>query len=983
MKQKKYGLFLAAAALAALVCLGSWLFISHVSAQLWQNSVNTITESTQQGANALRLQLRGDYEILRRIGVRIGVVSTDQAGQTEDTLRLYGAVEPSMSVYLASGAELSGMAEHDQRVAEALSAAPGEEGLLAPHISSVTGRNVFNSYIKASFADGTDCYVVKEYGVDETADQFTLSFYNNTGFSYLVDREGEVLIRSSHVNSNKTLQNLFDMLPLAENDPAVVEQFRQSLRNSRTGWARFQYSGEPTVFCYTPLLEGSDWYLVSIVPESVITAQTRQILFQALILLGTVLLGIALILAFYLCSVRKNRRKLENQAAFITHLYNSVPEGIALISVEEPYRIVRLNREGHRLLGSPDSDPAGVPQIPAGISLEPAEKESAWAQFRAAAADGGKHSIANRVVRADGSCFWISGIVERISDMDGAPILIATFQDITLEKLAEEEREREKLMERRSLISAISSAYPMIMSLNLTRDELNILYSSPAMRLDLLDVHTCTDAFRSYEAALHPDALPEYRERFSPQRILQRLGSELGEIFLEARARLSDGAYHWVSVQILSVENPFSEDCTAILLARCVDEQKHDEAQSRQALQTALDAANAASQAKGQFLSNMSHDIRTPLNAILGMTAIAENHLTEPKRLADCLRKIELSGTHLLSLVNDVLDMSKIESGKLSLSEEPLRLSALFADVVELVAPQARDGGLTLETAPVLLKDERVMGDPLRIRQVLLNVISNAVKYTPQGGAVRLELTQAESLREGYGSYRFRCADTGIGMEPEFLDKLFLPFERSQSSTASKITGTGLGMAITKNILDMMGGTIRVESAPGVGSTFTVTVPLRLQPPAAAQESAAPAAAAAPRPDETPDLHGKRLLLVEDNALNLEIARELIGLTGIEIDEARDGAEAVRTVADAPPGHYDLVLMDVQMPVMDGYEATRQIRRLDRPGVLTLPIIAMTANAFSEDIEAARRSGMNGHISKPIDLGVVHRVLRQWLLGET
>lgn len=979
MKRNKYGLVLAAAALAVLVCLGSWRFISDVSAQLWQNSVSTITESTQQGANALRMQLRGDFEILRRIGGRIGTVSTAQVEQMEDMLRLYGTIEPSMSVYLASGGELSGMAEHDQRVAEALHASPGGEGLLAPHISSVTGKNVFNSYVKASFADGVDCYVVKEYGVDETADQFTLSFYNNTGFSYLVDAAGEILVRSSHVNSNKTLQNLFDMLPLAENDPAVLEQFRQSLRDSRTGWARFQYSGEPTVFCYTPLMAESDWYLVSIVPESVITAQTRHILLQALLLLGTVLLGIGMILTVYLRSVRKNRRKLENQAAFITHLYNSVPEGIALITVEEPYRIVQLNREGLRLLGSPGADETGAPQIPAGISLDPAEREDAWAQFRAAAADGGKHSIVNRVLRADGSCFWVSGIVERITDMDGAPILIATFQDVTLEKLAEEEREREKLMERRSLISAISSAYPMIMSLNLTQDELNILYSSPATRMDRLDVHTCTDAFRSYEAVLHPDALPEYQERFSPQRMLQRLRTEPGEIFLEARARLSDGAYHWVSVQILSVENPFSEDCTAILLARCVDEQKHDEAQSRQALQTALDAANAASQAKGQFLSNMSHDIRTPLNAILGMTAIAENHLTEPKRLADCLRKIELSGTHLLSLVNDVLDMSKIESGKLSLSEEPLRLSALFADVVELVAPQARDGGLTLETAPVLLKDERVMGDPLRIRQVLLNVISNAVKYTPQGGTVRLELTQAESLREGYGSYRFRCADTGIGMEPEFLDKLFLPFERSQSSTASKITGTGLGMAITKNILDMMGGTIRVESAPGVGSTFTVTVPLRLQPPAAAQESAAPAAAAATRPDETPDLHGKRLLLVEDNALNLEIAVTLLELQGLAVDTAENGEQALRAFADSERGRYLAILMDIRMPVMDGLAATRAIRELPRPDARTVPIIAMTANAFEEDRRQAGEAGMNGYLTKPVDMQALLQELQRYL----
>ena len=229
------------------------------------------------------------------------------------------------------------------------------------------------------------------------------------------------------------------------------------------------------------------------------------------------------------------------------------------------------------------------------------------------------------------------------------------------------------------------------------------------------------------------------------------------------------------------------------------------------------------------------------------------------------------------------------------------------------------------------------------------------------------------------GEYRFRCADTGIGMEAEFLDKLFLPFERSRSSTESKITGTGLGMAITKNILDMMGGSIQVESAPGRGSVFTVAVHLRLQDPAA---RAPEDGGRVQEGGNLPDLGGKRLLLVEDNELNLEIARELIGLTGIRIDEAHNGAEAVGMVADAAPGYYDLVLMDVQMPVMDGYEATRQIRLLDRPDVRGLPIVAMTANAFSEAVEAARQAGMDGHIAKPIDLNVVHRVLRQWLGGK-
>ncbi len=271
------------------------------------------------------------------------------------------------------------------------------------------------------------------------------------------------------------------------------------------------------------------------------------------------------------------------------------------------------------------------------------------------------------------------------------------------------------------------------------------------------------------------------------------------------------------------MENPYSGDQLAILLSRRIDEQKHEEEQHRQALQSALESAKAASVAKSRFLSNMSHDIRTPMNAIMGMTAIAASHMDDQERVRECLRKINLSSSHLLSLINDILDMSKIESGKISLRDEPFNFAELVAEVAELIRPQADAGHLDMNLSLMDLKDELVAGDPLRVRQICFNVLSNAVKYTPEGGHISVRLYQRDSGRREYQNFIFECSDTGLGMSPEFLDKLFLPFERVQDSTHSRVTGTGLGMAITKNIVDMMGGDIQVESELGEGSAFTVT----------------------------------------------------------------------------------------------------------------------------------------------------------------
>lgn len=533
--------------------------------------------------------------------------------------------------------------------------------------------------------------------------------------------------------------------------------------------------------------------------------------------------------------------------------------------------------------------------------------------------------------------------------------------------------------------------------------------------------------------------------------------------------------------------------------------QRKLELQSKQ-LKEALDSAEKANQAKSDFLARMSHDIRTPMNAIIGMTAIAKAHINEQERVLDCMEKIDGSSKLLLSLINEVLDMSKIESGRLILSEDDFNIGELLQDLVIMMQPEIKNKQQTLDIHVKDLKHEYVTGDTQRIKQVLMNILSNAVKYTPEKGQITIDINEKEP-KDGTGNYEFVFKDSGRGMKPDFLDKIFLPFERADDNEIRNIQGTGLGMAISHKIIKMMGGDIKVESEYGKGSCFTINMPLHYQEFAPiekigtdgleilvvdddetacqstcnclqeiginsdyvcsgseainkvqlrhqerndyfaviidlkmpdmngleatrqirkiigtdipiiilsaydieeyeAEAKAAKANGFITKPLykskllkvlqrflhegsrsepvrqfklSDADYSGKRILLVEDNELNREIAVEIIGSTGVSIDTAVNGLDAVNIVSRSPEGFYQMILMDIQMPVMDGYEATRQIRSLKRSDISGMPIIAMTANAFSEDVTNALKAGMNYHLAKPIDISALMSVLGKYL----
>ena len=397
------------------------------------------------------------------------------------------------------------------------------------------------------------------------------------------------------------------------------------------------------------------------------------------------------------------------------------------------------------------------------------------------------------------------------------------------------------------------------------------------------------------------------------------------------------------------------------------------EHQTTLAVEAALEIAEKASQAKTDFLSNMSHDIRTPMNAIVGLTTLMENELDQPEKLAEHLHKLESSGQLLLGIINNILDMSRIESGKTTLSVEPMHLSQQLDQLSTMIRAQASEKAQTF-TVSTHLRHENLLADPTRLNQVLMNILSNAVKYTPCGGHIRFEVEELPR-NEHYAKYRFVVQDDGIGMSEAYQKTLFDPFTREERSGTNKVQGTGLGMAITKNIVDLMGGSISVESATGKGTRFEVV----LEFPIDTEADAVPKAQALPEePEDVSPLCGMNFLCAEDNAINAEILELLLESKGAHCKIYPNGQEIVDAFVRVKPGDYDIILMDVQMPVMDGLEAARRIRSSENPLGRGIPILAMTANAFLEDMQKSKEAGMDEHLSKPVDIDALEQTVKRF-----
>lgn len=662
---------------------------------------------------------------------------------------------------------------------------------------------------------------------------------------------------------------------------------------------------------------------------------------------------------------------------------------------------------------------------------------------------------------------------------------------------------------------AITSNALCTFEFNLTQDhiEKDILCEMGGEQISLLQQVNLeppckvSDWFECWKKFVMNDSLENYSTMVTIQHLVECYEHGESEVIVEYWCRDSREQEICIRQSFLMTRDDETQDILVMVVMKEITETVRKQKEQTQALQDALMQAQHANKAKTTFLSNMSHDIRTPMNAIIGFTTIAASHIDNKDQVKDCLQKVLSSSNHLLSLINDILDMSRIESGKVQIKEQECNISELMHNLVNIIQPQVKAKQLELFIDTFEIVNEDVIADSLKLNQVFINLLSNAVKYTPAGGTITFRIMQKTTFRHGYGDYIFIIKDNGIGMSQEFVEHIFEPFERESTVTRSGIEGTGLGMAITRNIVEMMNGTITVESEVGKGSTFTVELGLKLQDveknaeqikelnglralvvdddfhvcdsvskmlkkigmraewTTSGREAAYRAKMAYEEGDayhtyiidwqmpeisgvetarkirsvvgnDAPiiiltaydwsdiedeakaagvtafcakplfmsdlksallaannlmekedvaaswtleDFSGKRILLVEDIELNREIAEVILEEAGFVVESAPDGTDAVAMVEKSEEYYYDAVLMDVQMPIMNGYEATRTIRNMSRKDVKDLPIIAMTANALEEDKEAALKNGMNAHISKPLNMDIFISVLKQFI----
>ena len=565
--------------------------------------------------------------------------------------------------------------------------------------------------------------------------------------------------------------------------------------------------------------------------------------------------------------------------------------------------------------------------------------------------------------------------------------LVTLFVAYILILLMENRRQKAKLvMEKekmRDIVESTSQLFSRFVLVDLKNDTYEYLKienqegADDAASMEMPPLNGVYSQLRDYWDARVVQEDEHVRNQMTIRSIQQNLTEDTA--YLQYEYRIQEDRVRWTQTSVLCLKREKGIPVSVLMAVQDVTELKEAELKNRLAMEEAYRAAKAANEAKTLFLSNMSHDMRTPMNAIIGFSTLLDRDASQPDKVRQYNEKIVASGKHLLSLINHVLDMSKIESGQNSLNIEAFALKELLEELDAVIQPQIREKGQRLEVRVCALKAERFLGDRLRLSQILLNLLSNAVKYTPEGGQIELAILGLPETTKGYAHLCFQVRDNGIGISPEFLEHIFDPFAREKNTTASGIMGSGLGMAITKSLVDLMGGTIGVESTQGQGSTFRVELELRYA--AQPEEAKEQEETALPGPGSN-TLDGLRVLAAEDNDINAEILEALLSLEGVSCERTVNGQQVLERFLAAPQGHYDAVLMDIQMPVMNGYDAARAIRALDRPDAKTIPIVAMTANAFAEDVQASMEAGMNAHLAKPIDMAALKAVLEKLIHRE-
>ncbi len=577
----------------------------------------------------------------------------------------------------------------------------------------------------------------------------------------------------------------------------------------------------------------------------------------------------------------------------------------------------------------------------------------------------GKYQVVYRMLKSDGSYLWVDDRGKRIVADNGKDAIISVCFDMT----DQHEEARELTQDRDMLLAAAKVMFPMVIAVNLTRNSFYMIEYERFNTRKAEEQGVFDELVRTGASTIHVDERDAFVNLFSRQSLLAAHAQGKNTVALTHRQKGDDGQWHWNRTTVVFVEDRFGDDVLELTLTECVDDEKAIEtalAENEQALAKALMEAKKANEAKTVFLSRMSHEMRTPMNVILGLATIATDEADDPAATRASLDKINDAGQLLLQQINDVLDMTKIESAVLELHPEPYEQKDMLQQLKLLIEPLARQKGITLTITEASPQFPAILTDKVRYRQILFNLLSSAIKSTPKGGKVEC-LAAITNRTSDSLSTRVTIRDNGIGLSPERLEHVFEPFSRNENRLSKQENETDLGLALVKKLVDLMGGSISVESELGRGTTFSIDMTFDIA------DSAKTAV-----DDRTVDLAplaGKRILLCEDHPVNAEITIRLLERAGVAVSHADNGQAGVTDFAQSPAGSYDAILMDIRMPIMDGLAATRAIRALDRDDAHTVPIIAMTANAFDDDRQRSKDAGMNDHLAKPIEPSLLYRTL--------
>lgn len=804
-------------------------------------------------------------------------------------------------------------------------------------------------------------------------------------------------------------------------------------------------------------------------------------------------------------ALQLRNQEYEQQVHFLNQLYTTVPCGILQFSPTSDHSIVAANPMVWKFYGY-TSERDYMDDITDPVQMVDSE-DRGWILSILEHLQPGDDPASYRrhCTKKNGEEAWLSVVMCRTTNSIGQDVIQAVFTDITEQVRLEHTQEQERILENRFLRAAIYTAYPLIMNINLTQNSYDFFVAEQEP-YNLPKTGLYTELLQNFLPYIYHSYQEDFTAVFDRAEVMRRFTNNEREIYMELQTKGTDNAYHWLSIHIIYVENPFNEDILGIVLMKTLDEQRAEQARQEQLLRDALASAKAASRAKSDFLSRMSHDIRTPMNAIIGMSTIGQFKLDDPQIIGDCFKKIDASSKYLLSLINDILDMAKIETDKMDIAHEVFDIKSFVDDINQIIYPQTVDRHLTYEMRYQEPLETHYIGDPLRMKQILMNLLSNAIKYTPAGGHLGVDIKEA-SRTNGFSFLQFSVWDTGMGMSEEFMQRIFLPFEQESPGNARNNIGSGLGLSIVYNLVQLMGGDITVESKKNLGSRFTVTIPFQLisenkdeewqrkhknllkgfhvlvvddDPIVSRQVSLilrdigaktvstdsgyaaidqvqkglaenwmfdiamidwkmpgingietarrirrligpdamiimisaydwsmiekeardagvdffiskplfrssiydAVSKMEQKEPEKKiahgPVLKGLHILLAEDNELNQQIAKTLLEMNGAVVDVAGNGEETVSYFKNHAPGTYQVILMDIRMPVMNGIEATKAIRALEHKDAARIPILAMTANAFEEDKKEAFLAGMTGYLIKPLDVNIMIHELEKY-----